>query len=116
MSITAKTHADFARRVARGTKWLDKNHKGWAQKIAVSSLDMAEGPSCVLGQMFGGFWHAIDDLKLLTIAQSQHLGFVFSDEHDTPECWSALTELWLLRIRRRQRYIRNEKFNEEVSQ
>jgi hypothetical protein len=39
-------------RVARGAAWLDSVHPGWERRIDLSTLDLALGCRCVLGQIW----------------------------------------------------------------
>lgn len=67
MPTTSEVRA--ALRVARGADMLDSRIPGWAERIDVERLDLADGRVCILGQLcandaFGccGWCNGIDDL------------------------------------------------------
>lgn len=43
--------AMFEEQVARGAAWLDQVYPGWERRIDLSSLDLASGCLCILGQV-----------------------------------------------------------------
>lgn len=42
-------------KVTRGAKWLDKNYKGWARKVKITRLNLANHCYCILGQLYGEY-------------------------------------------------------------
>lgn len=45
-------------RVAAGAAWLDEHQPGWVERIDLDALEMRDCMSCILGQLFGGYWEA----------------------------------------------------------
>lgn len=39
-------------RVKRGARWLDENFPGWEKRIDTTTLDLANGETCICGQVF----------------------------------------------------------------
>lgn len=50
--------------VKRGIYWLDENHPGWAERIDLSQLNMAECTECVIGQAVGDYSATIAEQAL----------------------------------------------------
>ena len=79
-------------RVARGIKWLDKNHKGWEKKIDIKILNMGSAYTCICGQAFNdivaeheyGFDYLRDNLatSMDDLVQRKHY-FAIVDEVDS---------------------------------
>lgn len=45
--------------VQNGIDWLDENYDGdWRSKINLDKLDMSRSMDCILGQLYGSYWHA----------------------------------------------------------
>lgn len=63
MRLTADLKRKMAVNVARGVRWLDKEHPAWYNNVDLRSLDMEAGGHCILGQCFGEFWAALDKFK-----------------------------------------------------
>jgi hypothetical protein len=56
------TDLTIEQRVAAGVAWLDANKPGWAGRIDLGALNMRSPHRCVLGQLFGNYWQAPEDL------------------------------------------------------
>lgn len=52
------TAVEARTRVARGAALLDEKRPGWASRINIATLDIADECACVLGQLEGNFWRA----------------------------------------------------------
>lgn len=66
-------------------KLLDVIRPGWYERVNVETLNMAHPFLCVLGQVFGDYWHAIDkyaDILLLEENTNVFAGDVLDDEYD----------------------------------
>lgn len=92
--------------VKRGAKLLDaKLGKGWARKVKVTRLELADCQMCVLGQLYGDYDTGIDELG--DIDGPRH-GFDqpdFSEALDFDsyhEVWASLNQLWRDEIRSRR--------------
>lgn len=46
---------DVAARVARGVALLDEKVPGWVNKVDVEQLNVSNGTTCVLGQLYGEY-------------------------------------------------------------
>lgn len=53
---------DMKMAVKSGSVWMDENYPGWAHRIDVAELEMANCDLCVIGQatMDLGYWHVIE--------------------------------------------------------
>ena len=96
-------------RVARGIKWLDKNHPNWYKKIDLGKFDIECSDVCVCGQVFkdmmNGFFSGFDYFeRTYSNRFAVSLGFTMADDAtDYQEHWDILGSLWVKEIRRRQK-------------
>ena len=92
-------------RVQRGAKWLDKNKKGWAPLINITTLRVQGAHECLAGQL--KIWD-----KVPNIEQARNLGFydesatVTHKGKTTGSDWSGaaypyMQRLWTKQIKRR---------------
>lgn len=70
----------YSEAVARGVEWLDAQDADWREKIDVEKLDIANVNWCILGQVFGGYWSAIDYKLGGNYGRAEILGFNVSSE------------------------------------
>src|SRR5258708_35896283 len=61
---------DVATRAARGAALLDERMPGWAQRIDVGRLDLADGCNCVLGQLFTEYYLATRPVLGLGVSEA----------------------------------------------
>lgn len=47
----------------RGARYLDRTEPGWAEGVAIPTLDMSDGTCCILGQTNGDYFDHLDRLK-----------------------------------------------------
>ena len=47
----------------RGARWLDKHEPKWAEGINLSLLDLEDETQCVLGQCYGDYYDALNELR-----------------------------------------------------
>jgi hypothetical protein len=89
--------AAIAQRVAAGAAWLDEHRPGWADRINLDELDLANPCKCVLGQEYGRFVLG-DDLILDEGSESWMLGFdvaeLVQDGRYAGERYTELTAAW----------------------
>ncbi len=125
-------------RVARGTRWLDKNKPGWWRRVKVRELDMGDECRCVLGQAFergareaiesSGYTYVLWELSPPSVASggddtaavydwATRLGFdrlranddYYTDEEHVRRDWDDLADEWRRVIRERRREVRQVK-------
>ncbi len=77
-------------RVANGVRALDADDPWWVERIALERLDMASCTQCVLGQLFGLYQDAPDDLRCHVAADN---GFDLYPS-DEPYEWTPLEDEW----------------------
>lgn len=92
-----------AERVAAGAAWLDENRPRWEDYIDLERLMLDDEEDCILGQLYGGFNEAPDEL-VTPGWRATHLGFdlmlpspwnQFPDEYQyTPERMRELEAEW----------------------
>lgn len=71
----------FEQEIARGVAVLDEHSTyktGWVFHVDTDILDMSDWSRCVLGQLYGEFYRAADELRKLTSAQPHT---VFTVDH-----------------------------------
>ena len=104
--MTAPTAAE---RVARGAQLLDRERPGWAYKIDLARLDLADDCHCVIGQLWGGKaadypWSAGTSALGLDKVRQQAHGFETDPGlayEGRMAAYAELTALWIAEIRRR---------------
>lgn len=74
--------ATVAERVAAGVAWLDAKAPGWIDRVDLDELQMASTCSCVLGQLFHGYYYAP-----ITLGEAMLCGF--DTELDVEDAESA---------------------------
>lgn len=67
-------HCMIMNRVDRGARYLDAGLNGWHKHINLRELRMESEWGCILGQLFGSYWSALDEL-LMSAEQSAEHGF-----------------------------------------
>jgi hypothetical protein len=101
-------------RVARGASLLDVKAPGWAARVATDRLAMDKCDSCVLGQIYGGYFDGTGELfgelewegdsdDPEEMAAEDH-GFNISSKshyYDDLNQYSALADAWRAEIARR---------------
>lgn len=77
-------------RVAAGAKFLDNVHYAWANKIDIPSLEMFDGDSCIIGQLYGGYETG---LSKLAIKSERAMTYGFEDQYGETT-YDQLTAAW----------------------
>lgn len=91
--------------IKKGMAWLDRVHPGWELEVDVAKLDQNDPCMCMLGQLEGGFYTALDSHKILD--EGEHLGFYtkfaknFAGWWVSKDDWDILTEEWRIAIKQR---------------
>ncbi|GAB5536532.1 MAG: hypothetical protein Rubg2KO_27810 [Rubricoccaceae bacterium] len=57
-------------RAARGAAFLDDADPGWAARIDPGRLELADGASCVLGQLHGGYRLGLGRARILNLSSA----------------------------------------------
>lgn len=86
-------------RVNAGIALLNSLNPGWVKKIKMRDLDLGNGQTCVLGELYGSFDNGKSQLGLsneLTTA----LGFFVPDEENSNDEYDTLTDVWAKKIRK----------------
>jgi hypothetical protein len=78
-------------RVRLGAAWLDANRPGWVDRIDLETLDLSTSCGCVLGQEFGDFDRAPDEVYRRA---PQHGFNVPSNQAGTMRQYDNLTTAW----------------------
>lgn len=94
-------------RAAAGAAFLDKNEPGWAKRVRLNVLDLERADFCVLGQLYGDYYDAVDDDtecvhlagKVKPKKSVYSLGFNCDDEKSSRK----LTACWKDEIRARRK-------------
>lgn len=99
IAMDGEITSESVTRVMTGVEWLDQVHPGWERKIDVSTLDITDACSCVIGQVTGT-WDSFRVVVRSVFGEvgstdwhnwiGQH-GFSFAED----------TETWLLLIKSR---------------
>ncbi len=102
--MTTKQLERIYKRAENGAEYLDKNHKGWWRKIRTTSLDMADGSVCIIGQLTGGY-HP-EQIGVHSATRQFELGFEKAGRYGripSHEYYEALDEAWKIEVRARRR-------------
>ena len=101
-------------RVGRGADWLDRQvfTYGWRSKINLRNFDMTNPCRCVLGQVFGNYWDAVNEVAPQDERSSDALddyndvyawevdrGFNLPAGEDDDADWDALERAWVNYLR-----------------
>jgi fumarate hydratase class II len=89
MSITVIERTDLHEQVRDGAALLDERAPDWRDQVDPDRLDMQNACDCVLGQVFGNFYRAIESDLKISYLQAYRLGF----ECEGPD-YGPLTEAW----------------------
>ena len=90
--------------VARGVEKLDALNPDWFKKANPETLIMSSGTSCVLGQVYGGYWHGCEVLELGDVLYENgytdtfYHGFDSRCGHNT---YASLRTAWIAAINER---------------
>ena len=105
-------------RVARGAGYLDEVDPGWSQRIDLEALALADGRSCVLGQLHQGFRAGLGRARLFNVGSAPRAslspvayGF-YCVQGAGPEAeqrdYAFLDRAWREEIRRRREDVSRE--------
>ena len=84
----------IAERVAAGAAWLDEHEPpGWVDRVDPDTLNLGDCWRCVLGQLRGEYFDALDDLGLDEVWGDDH-GFSLNEDLPYPERYAELTAAW----------------------
>jgi hypothetical protein len=94
----------WVERVKTGAAWLDSFMPDWASKINLKKLNMDTWDQCILGQLFGTFWHAPgvkEDLGVYHYMPQKYMdrGF-YDDERDIKRAYYLKT-IWRQEVKGR---------------
>lgn len=97
-------------RVALGASLLDRESPDWEWRIDTDILSMVKPDWCVLGQLYGKYWEAVDflfgkDNPSLKKYAADHGFAPYADEFYSQ--WEVLTDEWtnLILFRRGERMV-----------
>jgi hypothetical protein len=106
-----KITKEIRKRVDAGVAFLNVVMPNWLKKIKSSELDLGDGATCVIGELYGGFSDGVSELGLSNGAINA-LGFdvptlekEYSRDYDAD--YEVLTRAWLEKIKK----LKNEKNN-----
>jgi hypothetical protein len=89
---------DYAARAAAGAAFLDGQVPGWAKRVELATLNLADSCDCVLGQLGGDYADMRDDLGL-GYAGAAELGFALTvSTWDDRGAWAELDAAWAREI------------------
>lgn len=101
----------FEKQIAAGVALLNEKRPGWYNEIDISRFDMNNPCGCVVGQLFGNFYDAME--AELGLVESQELSgtefceiarqYGFTDRasddykslHECKRCWDTLEKEWI---------------------
>ena len=93
------TATDYAACAAAGAAFLDKRRPGWAERIDLDRLALADDCDCILGQLDGTYNRGLAALDL-TFHEEFLLGFL--SRRSAPESWDQLGDAWTAEIAKRR--------------
>lgn len=110
--LTRQTRAlQMQARVGRGAEWLDRQPVAdeWRSRINLRNFDMTNPCRCVLGQVFGNYWDAVEELAPQD--ERGHVdqdgvhnwevdrGFNLPEDEEDDSDWDALERAWVNYLR-----------------
>lgn len=106
------TFASARERVARGADYLDEVDPGWHHRVDPSSLELADGQFCVLGQLHGDFRLGLGRTHLINLSSAPRASlspvtYGFQCVQNVPPRWrdldyEFLTRAWRAAVRDRR--------------
>lgn len=91
----------MTKRVKTGARLLDAVRPGWEREISLKTLDLGDGRSCVLGQLYGSYHIGVGYLGLNS-AEAEKNGFLIQFQQRPQVGYRTLTEQWKREIKRRR--------------
>jgi hypothetical protein len=92
----------FAERVANGVKLLDEKLPEWREHVDPEILQMDSLSDCILGQTYGHWTTAQEELNMWSRTDQEAHGFEFSvNEYlheDFPQLQDVLTQEWIKQL------------------
>ncbi len=95
---------EYEERVRRGMAWLDEHAPAnWRAKVNLRKFDMENPCHCVVGQVFGDYWTALEELAGLDAGgvespssqwEIDH-GFNLPEGQDSDPDWGDLERAWV---------------------
>jgi hypothetical protein len=87
----------FAKEISAGIEWAEQySGERWAWLIDLESFDITWPTQCMVGQLHGDYYDAVDT-GLLTRAQMRDYGFTLPGYTDGDE-WENLNAEWIAAI------------------
>ena len=86
-----RTSSTEYKRALRGARWMDEQAPGWEAKIDPGKLNISSNRSCILGQVWGGFYRASARYDLGE-EQAEDLGVL--NRTEDPDEYPRLTSAW----------------------
>lgn len=110
----AVTYEQAHRRAMRGAAYLDEVDPDWHRRIDEDTLELANGQSCVLGQLHGVFRNGLTRARLFDLSSAPRANLSpvrmgFMCRQDVPEAaaeqdYRHLTRAWQAEVRRRSKF------------
>lgn len=110
--IQAVTYDAARKRVERGAAYLDDVDPGWHDRVDPSTLELADGSACVLGQLHGDFRLGLGRSHLINLSSAPRgslspVAYGFKGASDVPEDvqdrdYRMLNRAWREAIRERR--------------
>ena len=98
-------------RARRGALFLDSTDPGWAMRIDIETLRLADGGACVLGQLHGAYQPALFRARLFDGSSAPALGKAFfspvdlgfhaQHDGDAERDYKSLTAAWRREVHQR---------------
>lgn len=84
--------SEFGTYISAGIKFLDANVRpDWRALINLDSLNMERTADCILGQIYGNYWNALDGLR---ISHEEAKGFGFASHDSSVASYGRLGAAW----------------------
>lgn len=85
---------DFTGQIAKGIDYLDSVNPNWRESVNPASLNMVNARSCVLGQVFGNYYEAVQGVRAAGKYPAA-LGFTYDGQGSLSDApWSDLNQQW----------------------
>lgn len=83
----------YTEQIERGVEWLNENYPDWVKGINLETLNMVDSKSCILGQLYGYFFDAPEEVLYYKV----DFGFNIRTT-DMFWCYDDLTTEWKKKI------------------
>lgn len=85
------------KRVSKGVAWLNRNRKGWLDKIDLNRLNLRDPNTCIIGEVDGDYFETFGNTGKKN-RKAEQFGFTLPGAKNKKSSWIELTQVWVKKI------------------